>query len=172
MKLSIVVAKADNRVIGADNGLPWHLPEDLKRFKEVTMGHPMIMGRLTYESIGRPLPGRKTIVVSSQKLSLPSEVSVVQTLAQAEALGEVEAQKLDVDEVMIVGGAKIYSQYLPRVARLYVTEVHTCAEGDAVFPELSERYWVESDRQRYSSDSVEGLDYSFVTYDRNGMGEN
>ena len=170
MKLSIVVAKAENGVIGVDNGLPWHLPEDLKRFKQITMGHPMIMGRLTYESIGRPLPGRKTIVVSSQKLELPEEVVVVENLELAEDRARLEAKNMGLEEVMIVGGAKIYEQFISKVQRLYVTEVHTFVEGDARFPRLVTCDWAETDRQRYSSDSAEGLDYSFVTYDRKTNG--
>ena len=115
MKLSIVVAKSGNGVIGVDNGLPWHLPEDLKRFKALTMGHPMIMGRLTYESIGRPLPGRKTIVISSGKPTLPDGVTLVDSLESAELIATQEAQKMGVDELMVVGGANVYSQFIDRV---------------------------------------------------------
>lgn len=168
MKLSIVVAKADNDVIGVENGLPWHLPEDLKRFKQVTMGHPMIMGRLTYESIGRPLPGRKTIVVSRQNIDLPDGVLLASSLSEAEALALQEAVAMGVDEIMVVGGEKIYTQYLPKVSRLYVTEVHTLVDGDARFPLVSSDDWREEERHTYSSNSGEGLDYSFVTYSRKG----
>lgn len=166
MKLSIVVAKSDNGVIGVDNGLPWHLPEDLKRFKALTMGHPMIMGRLTYESIGRPLPGRKTIVISSGKPTLPDGVTLVDSLESAELIATQEAQKMGVDELMVVGGANVYSQFIDRVCHLYVTEVHTCIEGDAFFPELDPAVWQETERADYNSESSAAPDYSFVTYVR------
>jgi len=164
IRLAIVVAKSDNDVIGVDNALPWHLPQDLKRFKEITMGHPMIMGRLTYESIGKPLPGRKTIVVSSQSLDLPSEVTVVSSLEAAIDEGRKAAEAMGVNEVMVVGGAQIYQQLLPKTSRLYVTEVHTSLNGDAFFPNIDTADWVESSRAR---NSAENMAYSFVTYDRN-----
>jgi dihydrofolate reductase len=126
----------------------------------------MIMGRLTYDSIGRPLPGRKTIVVSQSKPDLREGVSLVSSLEDAQRLGEKLAAEMGVDELMVVGGAKIYQQLLPRVSRLYVTEVHTFLEGDAHFPGIELQNWTEVDRVRCSSESTQGLDYSFVTYDR------
>jgi len=166
MLFSIVVAKSDNDVIGLDNTLPWHLPEDLKRFKQVTMGHPMIMGRLTYGSIGKPLPGRKTIVVSTQSLSLPAEVIVAGNLDEAVNQAAEQAQAMGVEEIMVVGGAKIYEQFLPKVNRLYVTEVHTLIEGDAFFPRIEAIDWKETERVAYPAKTQENLAFSFVTYER------
>lgn len=165
MELAIVVAMAENRVIGAENTLPWHLPEDLKRFKTITMGHPMIMGRLTFESIGRPLPGRITIVVTrNPDWKAPEGVFVATSLDSAIGIAEQEADNLGVNTVMVVGGAKIYEQVLEKCHRLYVTEVHTFVTGDAFFPPVSSTDWKEFTRQRFVSKAADSLSYSFVEY--------
>lgn len=167
MELAIVVAMSENRVIGADNALPWHLPEDLKRFKALTMGHPMIMGRLTYDSIGRPLPGRTTIVVTRDKSwPIPEGVLVANSLEEARGKAEREAERLGVNTIMVVGGANIYEQLLPECTRLYVTEVHTSVKGDAVFPELDASVWHESRREKILSQSAAKLYFSIVEYQK------
>lgn len=169
MELAIVVAMAENRVIGVENTLPWRLPEDLKRFKAITMGHPMIMGRLTFESIGRPLPGRTTIVVTRNSgWKAPGGVLVAHNLDSAISLAEQEADNLGVNTVMVVGGAKVYEQTLAKCHRLYVTEVHTFVTGDAVFPPILSTDWKEFARQRFVSEAADSLNYSFVEYCKSG----
>lgn len=131
MHISLVVAMAADRVIGKDNNMPWHLPSELKHFKAVTMGKPIVMGRRTYESIGRPLPGRHNIVLTRQRAELPDEVSVAANVEQAlEQAGAV-------DEVMIIGGGEVYRQFLPLATRLYITEIDLAVDGDTRFPEYA-----------------------------------
>ncbi len=167
MELAIVVAMADNRAIGIKNGLPWRLPEDLKRFKEITMGHPMIMGRLTFDSIGRALPGRVTIVVTRDNTwPAPDGVVATHNLEEALAAAELEAKKLGVETIMIVGGANVYEQLLPRCNKLFVTEVHTSVTGDAFFPAINLEVWAETNRRKYMSNAAELLAYSFVEYQK------
>lgn len=142
MKLAIIVAAARNGVIGNNNQLPWHLPQDLKYFKSITLGKPVIMGRKTYESIGRPLPGRTNIVVTRNTDWQVDGVVVVNSLEQAlvEARRAL-AENIEVSEAMIIGGAEIYRSALPLVDRVYLTQVDVDAEGDAYFPALSETQW-------------------------------
>ncbi len=167
--ISIIVAMAENRAIGVDNKLPWHLPQDLKHFKALTMGHPLVMGRLTYESIGRPLPGRKTIVLTRDSRWVGHESLIVaHELDDAVELAQREAKLMGVDEIMIVGGAKIYAQLIDRASNLYVTEVHTAVVGDAFFPEISRDIWTESNRQYFAPETPESLAYSFVEYEKKG----
>jgi dihydrofolate reductase len=133
--VSIIVAASANNVIGADGGLPWRLPEDLRRFKRITMGKPMIMGRLTFESIGRALPGRRSIVVTRQADYTAEGCDVVATPEAALELAS------NADEVMIVGGGKIYEQLLPLANRIYMTRVHAEISGDTFFPEIDADEW-------------------------------
>ena len=138
MKIAMIAAMAANRVIGKDNKMPWHLPEELGYFKRVTMGKPVIMGRKTFESIGRPLPGRKNIVLSSNPGFRADGVTLVTTLEEAlAAAGEC-------DEVMIIGGARLYQQMLPKAERLYLTQIEVTVDGDAFFPEYQDFGWHES----------------------------
>ena len=130
MRVSLIVARADNGVIGIDNKLPWHLPCDLKYFKRVTMGKPVVMGRKTFESIGRPLPGRETVVLTRN----PGSVIGVRTLGSLEALGQVEAYRDRT--IFICGGAEIYSQALGQCSDLFLTRVKREVEGAAFFPEF------------------------------------
>lgn len=134
MRISLIVAMAANRVIGKDGTLPWALPGDLARFKQITMGYPLIMGRKTFESIGRSLPGRKTIVLSRQPDYQP-EACLVMTSLDA-ALKEV----WDYDEVFICGGEEVYREALPRCQRIYLTELEREVEGDTFFPEIPEHF--------------------------------
>jgi len=168
MKKIIVVAKSANNVIGVDNTLPWHLPEDLKHFKQVTLGHPLIMGRLTYESIGRPLPGRKTIVVTRDpNWSAGHEaVHTASSIDAAYACAERLAEEMGVDAVMIVGGAGIYQQTLSDCDELSVTQIDTEIEGDAFFPELDSGQWVIVERSDHISSADEKLRFSCLRYSR------
>lgn len=167
MKLAIVVAMSENNAIGVENSLPWHLPEDLKRFKEITMGHPMIMGRLTFDSIGRPLPGRTTIVVTRNRdWDAPDGVLVAYCVEDAIKIAAIEAERLSVDTVMVVGGAKIYEQMLDICTKLYVTEVHTFVTGDAFFPKINPKIWKEVSRLKYQSKTSNLVHYSLVEYQK------
>lgn len=158
--ISIIVAMAENRVIGNDNSLPWHLPADLKHFKAMTMGKPMIMGRKTWESLPGKLPGRTHIVVSANSDYVAEGCILVHSLQQAiEAAG-------DVPEVMVVGGAMLYGEALPQADRMYLTMVETEVEGDTLFPEYDSGQWQEVAREHHPSDEKNPCAYSFVTLSR------
>nr|WP_067290803.1 dihydrofolate reductase [Marinobacterium profundum] len=144
MKLAIIVAQARNRVIGIDNRMPWHLSTDLKYFKEVTSGKPVIMGRKTFESIGRPLPGRKNIVVTRNAAWQHEGVQTAMTLTQAIGMARDHCAETGATEVMVIGGGQIYAQALPQADLLYITEVQAELEGDATFPELDLSEWVQT----------------------------
>jgi len=147
-------------VIGLEGDLPWHLSADLKRFKAMTMGKPLIMGRKTHDSIGRPLPGRKNIVLTQSQEFNAEGCAVVHSLEEAIlTAGEV-------DEVMIMGGSGIYDQSLDRANRLYITEVHADVSGDVYFPEFDIGEWVEIEREDHSADDKNDFDYSFVVMER------
>jgi len=157
-RLNLIVAMARNRVIGIDNTLPWHLPEDLKHFKHLTMGHHIVMGRKTYDSIGRPLPGRTTVIVSRDPDYAMAGCLVAHTLDEAVRLCA------DDDQAFFVGGSSLYEQALPLAERLYITEIQADYEGDAHFPEFDPGEWRETARESQVDDA--GLAYDFVTYDR------
>lgn len=133
MRIALIVARADNGVIGVDNQLPWHLPCDLKYFKQVTMGKPVVMGRKTFESIGRPLPGRTNVVVTHNLDWSASGVRVVTSLEDGLKLALAQADLDDADEVMMIGGATLYREAMQFVDRMYVTQVHASPNGDAFF---------------------------------------
>jgi len=158
--ISIIVAVSTNNVIGTQGELPWRLSDDLKHFKQVTMGKPIIMGRKTWESIGRPLPGRQNIVITRQPGFQAEGCDVVTSIdAGIAAAGDVE-------EIMVIGGGQIYDVALPAAERLYLTRVHTEIEGDAFFPEIDEGEWrLVSDEQHRSDDKNE-YPYSFQAYER------
>lgn len=162
---------AKNQTIGINNTLPWHLPNDLKYFKQVTMSKPIIMGRKTYESIGRPLPGRTNIVITRQPDYQSDGIVVVNSLQQALDKAEDISFVHGHEEVMVIGGAEIYQQALLKADRLYITHVHENIEGDAFFPELNWNDWQEFKRENHAADP-EGdnqknpYDYSFVVYER------
>ena len=159
MSISLIVAVAEQGVIGQENALPWRLPGDLKRFKALTMGKPIIMGRKTFDSIGRPLPGRTNIVITRQSgLQLPGCV-VVGSLS--EALTAVHA-----DEYMVIGGAEIYRQVLPLAQRVYLTQVHANISGDAFFPALEPTQWHETYREDVPADEQNQYAHSFITLER------
>lgn len=159
MKISIIVAMTDRRVIGRGGRLPWHLPADLRRFKQLTMGHHLVMGRKTYESIGRPLPGRTSIVLTRQANYQPAGALVAAGLDEALELAPD-------DDVFIIGGAEVYRMALPRADRLLVTRVEADVEGDTFFPEFSAASWKLQCVERHEADARNPLSYSFETYER------
>ncbi len=156
-RLSIIAALSRNRVIGRDNTLPWHLPEDLRHFKALTMGHHIVMGRKTYESLGRLLPGRTTVIVTRNPEYRIEGAIVVTSLQQALEVCRGEA------EIFIIGGAELYGQALPLTDHLYLTEIDAEFEGDVHFPQLSQLHWRETARETRVSEK--GLPFSFVEYE-------
>jgi dihydrofolate reductase len=166
MKLAFVVAMSQNRVIGIDNQLPWRLPEDLKWFKRVTLGHPIIMGRKTYESIGRPLPGRTNIVVTRQKQWSQEGAVVAHGIDSALEKAVNQARRDGVDEIYIIGGEELFRQSFNKVDRLYLTQVQAHLDGDAFFPEFDGSDWREVDREDHLADPQNPYDYSFIVLDR------
>jgi dihydrofolate reductase len=166
MKLAIIVAAAKNGVIGINNQLPWHLPQDLKYFKSVTMGKPVIMGRKTYESIGRPLPGRVNIVVTRDKSwNASAELVVVHSLkAAVDAAENLIIAGSGIDEAIVIGGAEIYKEALPLVEKIYLTKVDVEPVGDAFFAPLDEQLWLLESSE--SGDTTAPVPYSFLVYRR------
>lgn len=160
MKLSLIVAMAGNGVIGRDGGLPWHLPADLKRFRAITMGKPIVMGRRTHESIGRALPGRRNIVLSREQGYLAPGCDVFASLDAALVALSDEA------EVMIVGGAALYAQALPYAACLYVTDVDAELDGDVHFPAFDREAWRELEREAHAPDASHAYSYCFRVFER------
>lgn len=159
--ISIVVAAAENNVIGKDNGLIWHLPADLRHFKQITMGHPILMGRKTYESIGKPLPGRTSIIITTQKDYVAEGCMVVHSVQEAIE----QAKPLDT-EICIIGGAEIYMQALPLTDTIYLTRIHHTFEGDVYFPELKEEEWETVEQEHHEPDEKNKYSYSFLTLKR------
>ena len=159
-RLSIIAAMANDRVIGRQNRLPWHLPADLQHFKRVTMGKPMIMGRKTWESLPGLLPGRRHIVVTRDPGYQAKGAELAHSLEQAIAMAGA------VDEIMVVGGAELYRQALDRADRVYLTEIDLEVEGDAWFPEFDQSTWRETERQAHSADDQNHWPYAFVILDR------
>lgn len=163
MKLALIAAVADNGVIGRENQLPWRLPADLRHFKDLTMGKPLIMGRKTFESLGKPLPGRPHIIVTrAQDFSYPGCYIVHDLDAALQCASDLLAEGLD-SEAMVIGGAEIYRLMLPRIQRMYLTEVHCQVGGDAFFPTFDRSQWQEVARQDCTAAD---LSYSFVVYER------
>lgn len=158
--ISIIVAMAKNRVIGINNTLPWRCPEDLKHFKALTMGHHIIMGRKTYESIGKPLPGRTSIVITRNHDYTADGVTIAHTLEAGIAMCGEDS------EIFIIGGAEIYAQALSHADKLYITEIQENVLGDAQFPEFNLSEWREISRTIHHQDSPEPLEFHFVEYQR------
>ncbi|HQS36904.1 MAG: diacylglycerol kinase [Methylotenera sp. 24-45-7] len=157
-KLSVIVAIAKEGVIGVDNTLPWHLPEDLKRFRALTMGHHIIMGRKTYDSLGRLLPGRTMVIVTRNRDYQIEGALIANSLEQAIALCHND------DEVFLIGGAELYQAGLGLADKLYITEIDLAVVGDAHFPQLLIEQWRETAREAHVSEK--GLKFSYVTYER------
>lgn len=156
--ISLIVAVSNNHVIGKDNTLPWHLPEDLKRFRALTTGHHIIMGRKTYESLGRLLPDRTTVIVTRNKKFQKEGAVVVHSLQ--EAIGVCASDS----EAFIIGGAELYQQGLQYAQKLYLTQVETVVEGDAFFPPIDTQVWQEITRESHVS--AKGLAFHYLTYIR------
>ncbi len=155
MRISMIAAMAKNRVIGHKNTLPWHLPEDLKHFRNLTMGHHILMGRKTFESIGKPLPGRKSVVISRNPDFFFQGVEVARSIDQAISLCSGD------EEIFFIGGAALYDQAIVFAQRIYLTEIRQEYEGDAYFPEIDAEVWQEASRERHGG-------YDFVVYERKG----
>ena len=160
--IAMIVAMDRNGVIGNDNKLPWHLPNDLKFFKATTMGKPIIMGRHTYESIGRPLPGRCNIVITRQQDYVADGIEVCNTIEAAIDRAQRDAIEKQASEVMVIGGAAIYQMFLPMAKLLYVTRVHAAVKGDVYFPNVDQG-WHEISRVDHVAGDKNPYDYSFVT---------
>ncbi|HEX6593506.1 MAG TPA: dihydrofolate reductase [Bacillota bacterium] len=161
--ISLLVAMSKNHVIGRNNDMPWYLPNDLKYFKEKTMGHTIIMGRKTFESIGRPLPGRKNVVITRSKTTtFPDEVEVIHDLKTVQTWNEKQPK----EEFFIIGGGRIYKQMLPWADRLYITKIDESFEGDTYFPHFSEDEWTLTSSCKGIKDEKNRYDYYYLQYDR------
>lgn len=160
MIVSLVAALSTNRVIGRDGGLPWRLPDDLKHFKRLTVDHTVVMGRKTFDEIGRPLANRRNVVITRNPAFRPTGVHVVGTLDEALALAAGE------DEVFVIGGGEIYRLALPRADRLYLTVVHADVDGDTWFPTLDDGDWVLESEVDHPADERHAHSFSFRTYRR------
>lgn len=158
-RIALVAALARNGTIGAGNALPWRLAEDLRHFKALTLGHPIVMGRRTFESIGRPLPGRRNLVVSRNRAFAAAGCEVHASLQGAIAACGAA------DVLFVIGGAQVYAQALPLARCLHLTEIDADFPGDVRFPEFDRREWIESSRERHRAEA--GFDFDFVTYRRN-----
>ena len=158
--ITLIVAVADSGVIGRDNGLPWHLPEDLKRFKRLTLGKPIVMGRRTFDSIGKPLPDRQNIVVTRDPNYRPGGVSVVHDPdAALRAAGAAP-------EIMVIGGAELFRVFLPRAGRIHLTRVHGDIAGDVLWPELDSREWQVVEREAHDADERHAFAMTFEVWER------
>lgn len=164
MQLSIVVAVAENGVIGRDGQLPWHLSADLRRFKRLTMDHAILMGRRTWESIGRALPGRTLVVISRQTDYQPGHEGVFVVANLDEALSQARKFASNSDEAFIIGGARIYEMSLPRADRLFVTRIHAHVEGDAHFPKVDWSQWRLASEERHEADDNNDYAHTFQTW--------
>ncbi len=171
MKLSLIVAVADNGVIGKDNAMPWHIPGDLKYFKATTMGKPIIMGRKTFDSLGRPLPGRPNLVITRNLAFHADGATCVSSIEEALQVGDTLAAELGVDEVMVIGGAAIFAYTLPLAHRLYFTEVHAAPTGDVFFPAFERATWHELSRTPVPATEAAPA-HDFVVLERNPPTEN
>ena len=166
MKIVLIAALSENYVVGSNNMLPWHLPGDLKYFKRITTGKAVIMGRKTYESIGRPLPNRTNIVISRNPDFRAEGVKVVASLEAAIRIATDVNTRNGVQEVMIIGGASIYEEALPMAERLYLTHVHAKVKGGAYFPKVDFEQWSKVKWEDHKASADDAHDYSFAVYDK------
>lgn len=166
LQIVFVVAVAENGVIGLNNAMPWHLSSDLKRLKAMTLGHPVIMGRKTYASVGRPLPGRTNIVVTRDKAFQAPGIVVATSLDAALDIARGDALRRFVTEIMVIGGADIFAQWMTKADRLEVTEVHATPEGDTFLKPLDLAEWRETARTRHPKGERDTVDFSYVSYER------
>ena len=158
--LSLIVAMDENRLIGSNNSLPWHLPADLAYFKRTTMGKPVVMGRRTFESIGKPLPGRRNIVITGNADFNAPGCEIADSIEAAMSLVHEN------DEVMLIGGASLYQQTIERATKLYITRIHHAFKGDTWFPEFDLSDWKEEYREDFEADHSNRYAYSFIEYVR------
>lgn len=162
MKISLIAAMAEDRIIGRDNQMPWHLPADLKHFKSITLGKPVIMGRKTYESIGKALPGRQNIVISRKPNYQLSDACVVPNCEDALAVAQKSA-----DDVMIIGGGTIYEAFLAQATHLHLSFIKLNVDGDTRFPDWNAvGPWKEISREAHQADEKNKYDYEFVAFER------
>ena len=166
MDISFVVAMTENNVIGRNGGLPWRLSSDLKRFKALTIGKPVVMGRICYESIGRPLPGRPNIVITRSMDFKPQGVIVVHSLEDAMDVAIVEAEKLGVDEVCVIGGGIVYREAMELATILHVTHIEATIDGDTFFPEIDPAIWEAGEAEEIPAGEKDDFSTRFVTYRR------
>lgn len=162
MKISLIAAVAENNVIGYKNRLPWRLPADFKHFKEITMGHHLIMGQNTFESIGRPLPGRQTVILSLEKDYKKPGCKTSNSIEEALKIAKDNGEK----EVMIVGGSSVYKQFLPISNKIYLTKIHHRFEGDAFFPEIDMNEWKTTSEEKHNTDAKNPYPYDFIVLER------
>lgn len=162
MRISLIAAVADNGVIGEGGDIPWRLPDDWRRFKRTTMGHHLVMGRKTWESIGQPLPGRTTIVVSRGEPELPKEVDLAGSLEEALTLARERGE----DEVFVAGGAEIYHRALAEADRILLTRVHATPDGDTRFPDWDESDWRLVSEERHAADERHAVAFTFECWER------
>ena len=162
MKISMIAAMAHDRVIGKDNQMPWHLPADLAHFKRVTLGKPVLMGRKTFESIGRPLPGRRNLVISRNPGYQAEGIEVVGSVEAARAL----LASCAVEELMVIGGGHLYAEMLPSADRLYLTQIDLAVEGDTRFPAFDDGQWLRIDCESHPADEKNPHPYRFETWQR------
>ena len=160
MQLSIIVAMDRNRVIGRGGALPWHISSDLKNFKKITMGKPILMGRKTHDSIGKPLPGRENIILTNNKKYSAEGCTVKNTLDEVYSYCEKQL------ELVVMGGAILYSQTLDKADKLYITKVNASVNGDTFFPEYKSSQWREISRESFNADENNEFDYSFTVLER------
>ena len=165
MVLSLLVAADENNVIEKDNKLPWHLPSDLKYFKNLTWGMPVVMGRKTFESFGKPLSGRRNIVISRNNEWKAEGVEIANSIEKAVAL----AQQSVVNEIFIIGGGEIFKTFLPKAERIYLTRIHQSFDGDAFFPEIDETEWQLVKEKNCSADEKNAYAHSFQVWERKSL---
>ena len=158
--ISIIVAASTNNVIGVQGGLPWQLSDDLKRFKQLTLGKPIVMGRKTFESIGRALPGRQNIVLTRQSEFAADDCDVVSSIDAAIAASG------DAGEIVVIGGSEIYKLFLPLAERIYMTRVHIDVDGEVRFPELDDELWQESERENHDADDLNKYEFTTSVLER------
>ena len=156
MNITLIVAMAENRVIGANNAMPWHLPDDLRRFRALTMGHPILMGRKTHEAIGRPLPGRRNLIMTRNTQQDFPGCEVIHTIEDALVIGQRS------EALFVIGGAELYRLFLPLAHRIELTIIHRAFDGDTYFPELPKETWREVSREEVPFDSELGFVWSYL----------
>ncbi len=165
-RIALIVAVAENGVIGRDGTMPWRLSSDLKYFRRLTMGKPVIMGRRTFQSIGRPLDGRDNIVITCDRGFAADGVTIVRSPDDALERAAAFAEARGADEIMVIGGGTIYAAIFDRADRLYLTEVHAAPDGDTKFPDFERHEWREISRQRFAAGAKDSAAYSLVVYER------